>query len=434
MANLLENSGFEGNWWRKTHTGQEFGEIFVPEHWVAFWKQGGPVPHDPDNPIGYGRPEMHVINREPPFLDPLRIYEGNRGLKLFTFYRIHDAGVYQRVEGITPGTRLRGTGFAHAWSSSQDNPRVSDGVGEGPFFVRAIDYNQVDNVRNFTFAIGIDPTGGTDPWASTVVWGEGAHIYNAHAQVPPVEVVAQGTAVTFFARSTVLWPFKHCDAYMDGMELVTVEGGVLPPAQPPVVGPGEPSVPLVVTMTPEMHMQGEPFQITAAGGPAPDKLTVEFSGGEIFWGKITHTATGTTWRNVVVKPGTYTAKISVEGQVLHTLSFQVQARPASGAIPHDFVPPREAYARTYVLLPPGAGDPWLRAALDSGVWSKYHWTIGGSADDAGAGPRARKVIAVNPQAWPSDLKAFFNQYYPGVDYVAIVANTPEDLRRSLSTM
>ncbi len=425
MTNLLKNPGFEGNWWRKTHIGQEFGEIFVPEHWVAFWKEGGPVPHDPSNPIGYGRPEMHVINREPPFLDPLRIKDGNRGLKFFSFYRIHDGGVYQRVEGITPGILLRGTGFAHAWSSGQDNARVSDGVGEGPFFVRAIDYDKVDNVRNFTFAIGIDPTGGTDPWASTVVWGEGAHIYNAHAQVPPVEVVAQGTAVSFFARSAVLWPFKHCDAYMDEMELVVVDG-VDPPEEPPV--------PLVVTVTPVGPVQGEPFEIIASGGPAPDKLAVQFVGGEVFRGTTTRTATGVTWRNVAVTPGAYTAQISAGGQVLHEAAFTVQARPVSGAIPHDFVPPREAYARTYLLLPPGAGDLWLRAALESGVWNKYHWTIGGSADDAGVGPRTRKVIAINPQGWPGDLKAFFTQYYPGVDYVAVIANTPEDLRRVLSNM
>lgn len=431
MTNLLKNPSFEGNWWRKTHAGQEFGEIFVPEQWVAFWKQGGPVPHDPANTVGYGRPEMHLIDRVPPFLDPLRIKDGNRGLKFFTFYRIHDAGVYQRVEGITPGTRLRGTGYAHAWSSSQDNARISDGAGEGPFFVRARDYDKVDNVRNFTFTIGIDPTGGTDPWASTVVWGEGAHIYNGHAQVPPVEAVAQGTAVTFFARSVVLWPFKHCDAYMDAMELVVVDGGALPPEEPPVV---EPPAPLTVSITPEAAIQGEPFEITASGGPSPDQTTLQITGGEVFWGKTTRTATSTTWRTVAVTPGTYSAQVSAQGQVLHTLTFKVLARPAGGAIPHDFVPPREAYARTYVLLPPGAGDPWLRAALDSGVWSKYHWTIGGSADDAGVGPRTRKVIAVNPQGWPGDLKAFFNQYYPGVDYVAIVAATPEDLRRILSNM
>lgn len=103
-TNLLTNPGSEAGWTRRTHTGQQFGEIFVPEGWVAFWREGGPVPHDPQNNIGYGRPEMHVINREPPFLDPPRIHSGNRVVKLFTFYRIHDAGLYQSV-AVPPGTR-----------------------------------------------------------------------------------------------------------------------------------------------------------------------------------------------------------------------------------------------------------------------------------------------------------------------------------------
>ena len=40
--NLLTNGGFEGGWTRKTHTGQEFGEIFVPEGWAAFWRERWP--------------------------------------------------------------------------------------------------------------------------------------------------------------------------------------------------------------------------------------------------------------------------------------------------------------------------------------------------------------------------------------------------------
>ncbi len=418
--NLLQNPGFEGNWWRKTHTGQEFGEIFVPEKWVAFWKEGGPVPHDPGNPIGYGRPEIHVINREPPFLNPLRIKDGNRAVKLFTFFRIHDGGFYQRVEGITPGARLRGTGWAHAWSSGQDNPNVSDGAGAGPYFIRAADYDKVDGVRNFTFSVGIDPTGGTDPWGSTVVWGDGAHIYNGYAQIPPVEVTAQGTAVTFFVRSSVLWPFKHCDAYFDEMELTVVAGG------------GEP---VTLTLSTTEPLQGEPFEVTASGGPTPEQMTLHFEGGEVFQGPVARVGNTNRWRCVAVTPGTYSAKVSVGGAVLKTAAFTVKERPVSGggATP-GFVPPRENYARTYLLLPPGAGDEWLRAVLDSGVWNKYHWTIGGSADDAGVGPTTRKVISVNPQNWPGDLRAFFDRYYAGIDYVAIVARTPEDLRRALSTM
>ena len=423
MTNLLKNPGFEGNWWRKTHTGQEFGEIFVPEQWVAFWKEGKPVPHDPGNPIGYGRPEIHVINREPPFLNPLRIKEGNRAVKLFTFFRIHNGGFYQRVEGIAPGARLRGTGWAHAWSSVEDNPRASDGVGEGAYFVRAVDYNKSDGVRNFTFAVGIDPTGGTDPWAATVVWGEGAHIYNGFAQIPSVEVTAQGTAVTFFVRSAVLWPFKHCDAYFDEMGLVVVDGGSEPVP-----------VPVTLAVSTTEPVQGEPFEVTASGGPAPERLAVQFEGGEVFQGAVARVGNQSRWRCVAVTPGAHVVKVSADASVLKQTSFTVKERPPSGGATPGFVPPREDYARTYLLLPPGAGDEWLRAVLDSGTWSKYHWTIGGSADDAGGGPTKRKVIAVNPQGWPSDLKAFFDQYYAGVDYVAVVAKTPEDLRRVLSNM
>ena len=209
---MLENGNFElGTWTRKTHTGQEFGEIFVPTGWTAFWKEGPPVPHDPSNTNGYGRPEMHVIETVPPFLDPPRIHSGSWAVKLFTFFRIHDAGIYQRV-AVTPGQRLRVAGWAHAWSSNNDNPRVSDTDGDG--------------VNNFTFTIGIDPTGATDPWGGTVVWGDGAHIYNIYAQIPAVEAIATAGFVTVFVRSQVLWPFKHCDAYIDDITLTVLEDPV----------------------------------------------------------------------------------------------------------------------------------------------------------------------------------------------------------------
>lgn len=419
MANLLKNPGFEGDWWRKTYTGQEFGEIFVPVDWVAFWKEGGTVPHDPENHNGYGRPEMQVINREPPFLDPLRVHGGKRALKFFTFFRIHDAGVFQRVTGITPGARLRATGWAHAWSSGKDDPHASDGVGKGAFFIRAVDYDRTDGVRNFTFSVGIDPTGGTDPWGDSVVWGEGAHIYNAFAQIPTVEVVAKAATVTVFVRSTVLWRFKHCDAYIDDMVLEVVAGGS--------------TKPLAVTLSTTKPVQGEPFEITATDGP--EGLAVTFEGGEVFQREVARSANEIKWRCVATEPGDCVAKVAAGGPVLKQVSFTVAERTAPEIPPESgFVPPREDYARTYLLLPPGAGDEWLQAALDSGAWNKYHWTIGGSADDAGGGPTQRKVIAVNPQSWPSDLKAFFDAFYPGVDYVAIAAQTPEDLRRILSRM
>ena len=233
------NDGFESGWTRTTHTGQAYGEICVPEGWTAFWREGGTVPHDPDNTNGYGRPEMHVITREAPFLDPPRIRSGQRAVKLFTFYRIHDAGLYQRVttvevdgvaRAIAAGMRLRFGAWAHAWTSTQDDPRVSEHDG--------------DAAAQATFRVGIDPGGGTDPWAESVVWGPGASLYDVYGQIPAVEAVAEGGAVTVFVRSTMRYPFKHCDAYLDDAELVVIEDPE--PAEPDPQEP-EAGVDYVVT-------------------------------------------------------------------------------------------------------------------------------------------------------------------------------------------
>ena len=58
--------------------------------------------------------------------------------------------------------------------------------------------------------------------------------------------------------------------------------------------------------------------------------------------------------------------------------------------------------------------------------------MGGSADDAGIGDLdVRRVVAVNPAAWGDDLASFFQTYYPGVVYVPLEAETPEELKERL---
>lgn len=110
-------------------------------------------------------------------------------------------------------------------------------------------------------------------------------------------------------------------------------------------------------------------------------------------------------------------------------------RPARGA-------PRTQYTRTYLLLPnePTTAEgnarleAWMQAAVASGVIGRNRWTIGASADDAGIGDLdARNVIAVNPQSWPGDLRAFYAQHYPGIRYGFIPAVTPDDLYRKLAS-
>jgi hypothetical protein len=77
-------------------------------------------------------------------------------------------------------------------------------------------------VQNFTFWVGIDPTGGTDPAAGTVNWGRGAHIYNEHHGVPVVESTALSNTITVFTKANVRWGFRNNDAYWDDAELVAV--------------------------------------------------------------------------------------------------------------------------------------------------------------------------------------------------------------------
>jgi len=412
VTNLLNNASFEGGWWRKTHTGQEFGEIFVPEGWVAYWSAEKTVPHDPNNTVGYGRPEMHVINREPPFLDPLRVHSGNRALKFFTFWRIHDAGIYQQVTGVTPGATLEATAQAQAWSSQQDDAHTSDGAGTGAFFKLE---GQTDNAvqRNFTFKVGIDPTGGTDPWADSVVWGQGAHIYNVYAQVPAVQATAQGTKVTVFLRSTVLWPYKHCDAYWDAASLKVVTGGS---------GGGS----IQLHFDPPAVQQEKVFEVVARPASEVGELRLAFEGpDEVLVGRPRLRTNEVRWRCVALKPGDVTVKLFSGATQLDQATFTTLARPS-------FVPPREDYERVYVLLPPSAGAEWVKVVVESSGWAAQRWTVGSSADDAGVGPSRRKVIAVNPQGWPSNLQAFFNQHYPGVTYEALNAASPAELKALLS--
>ncbi|MBN2392245.1 MAG: hypothetical protein JXR84_16070 [Anaerolineae bacterium] len=203
------------------------GEVDKPREWTVFYlhDKGFRPPWDVDNYDGWCEPEVKIIPKQFPFLDPPRISEGSYAIKFFTMWRIHRAGLFQKVR-VNAGDRLRFTIDAHAWSSTDDNPQTSDGVGDGDFF--ALEGTATDDAqRNVTFKVGIDPTGGTDPFADAVIWGKGAHVYNAYHALPAVEAVAQDQYVTVFVIDQVLWRFKHNDVYFDNARLE-----VVPSSQP----------------------------------------------------------------------------------------------------------------------------------------------------------------------------------------------------------
>ena len=115
--------------------------------------------------------------------------------------------------------------------------------------------------------------------------------------------------------------------------------------------------------------------------------------------------------------------------------------PATTARPRGA--PRSPYLRTYLLLPNEPNTPegnarldaWIKAVVASGVLTRYRWTMGASADDAGIGDLDRRnVIAVNPGSWPDALDAFFAREYPGVRYDSVQAATPEELASLLANI
>lgn len=439
--NLLHNAGFELDW-SEEESHQvlvvpadgsapymaERGNIFTPPMWLTWFRHGLPVEHDPTNNDGWSQPEVRDAWITG---DPRRVREGQKAILYFTFFRIHDGGFMQQVE-VRPGDRLRLDGWAHAWSNHEDpnfpdrfphpdDPQWSEGEGVGYNHFFALEGQISDDAaRNFTFYLGIDPTGGTNPRADSVVWGQGAHIYNAYRPVPPVEAVAEASTVTIFLRSYVLWPFKHCDAYWDDLHLEVVTSA---PWMEMTFNPQEPQVDELLTVIVSSNRDYEDvgLEVTDPDGEAVVAGEIPFSPPPDIhqW----------RWTFTPQMAGNYTIAFTAAGGSERLLETELTVRSAPQ---EEWGLPRVQYVRTYVLLPPDAGQEWVEAILDSGAWEEERWTIGGSADDAGIGALEDKtVLAVNPAAWGDDLEAFFQQYYPGTRYEAIHASTPEELRRQL---
>lgn len=246
-TNLLANPGFEGigrpvdnstpnynNWTRDTFNGVQYGEIFTPEGWVTWWQEGE-----------FGRPECKVIPNEAPFNTvPLRVRQGYYAGMCFTFFRRQNAGYYQVVRNVAPGTVVEASYFAHAWSCGEDQ------------------VTSCGDPYAFYFRVGVDPNGGTDPFSSNIVWSSPYYHYDKYGQVGPVQAtVGASGAATFFTQFYGKWPNKHNDAYTDNMSLR-------------VVSQGTPSTPTPEPPPPTSEAQPTPITPRATPMPRPDGAVV----------------------------------------------------------------------------------------------------------------------------------------------------------------
>ena len=220
MTNLLTNGNMEGGAWRQTFNGSEYGEISVPIGWTAFWD------------VRMGRPEMKVIGAVAPYLNPPRVAEGKQAVQWFTFYRTHDAGLYQRVS-LPAGCTLRLSALSHVWYSQRDDAHKSEYHKET---APDVWYRFTEADPGMQVMVGIDPTGGVDWQAASVRWAI-ENYYDEPWEIA-LEIEGCSSAVTVFLRTITLWPYKHCDAYWDDVRLEIVAE----PAPEPVVCAGLPRI------------------------------------------------------------------------------------------------------------------------------------------------------------------------------------------------
>ncbi|MCL4869615.1 MAG: LysM peptidoglycan-binding domain-containing protein [Anaerolineae bacterium] len=176
---------------------------------------------------------------EAPFTN--RVHGGARAQQYFTFHSTHTAGLWQRVN-VPANARLQFSIWGHAWSAADDEPFSN--------------YPTPVNMR-----IGIDPTGGTNPFSPNIVWSGTANAYDYYVLFS-VEAQAQGDAVTVFTYSAPIEARKHNDVYWDDASLTVIGAGV--PA-PPAGGGGASGSPAVLGPTPTPNAEGLILVVVQSG-------------------------------------------------------------------------------------------------------------------------------------------------------------------------
>ncbi len=403
--NLIVNGGFEGQF--QNYNGVP-GIVIAPG-WKPWWLSQTPD----EEPWRHRRPEYKSA---PVGVDARRVRSGESSQMYGTPWGTHVAGLYQQVRA-SEGATVRFTCYGMAWSSEGDDPRRSENPG---------------NVR---MKVGIDPDGGTDPFANTVVWSRERAAYDAF-EAFSVEATARAEMVTLFTSSAPDWPKKHNDVFWDDASLVIVAGEAAQDALPKSA-PGGVQVALFLEAPGRLVHKTVFVRATGPLGVGGVTLRVYGPYGEVqadwFGAELGGRGQIWKWSFVPRKAGHYMVRFTGTGA--DTVDGGIYIFEPTNEPPADMGgggKPREQYERTYILMPPNIDRPWLQAVIDSGILDDRHHTLGFSADDAGIGDLdKRRVLLINPVGWREPLELWFAKHYPGVQVRTLSASTPQDLTMAL---
>lgn len=236
-VNLLRNGDFEEGAGTSWPFQDGIPEVQVAPGWRAFYVDNPPsyakIPFNcADNPTTcsyWRRPEFRGVSAAE---FSYRVHTGFLAQKYFTFAGQHEAGLYQQVNGITPGARLRFSAYMVTWScmpsADQWNSCPTAPLSNSPALMHT--------------KVGIDPTGGTNPWSPSVVWSPEYNTIDNWTQLS-VEAEATGGTVTVFTYSWADWMdniFRvNNDVYLDTASLVVVSDPTPQPTDAPTQNPVE---------------------------------------------------------------------------------------------------------------------------------------------------------------------------------------------------
>lgn len=212
QQNLLINPGFDGAYSSFIpQTDQQKAACTLgvcttaqmPDGWFPWWVSQSATDGELINRMPEYKP---VCPSQPcPFLN--RVKGGTQAAQYFTFHSTHTAGMWQRVT-VPANARVKYSVWGQAWSSA------SDAIPS--------DYPTTVNMR-----VGIDPTGGSNPFSGSIVWSGYQNPYDNYVPFE-IEAAAQGTSVTVFMWSAPAEPRKHNDIYWDEASLIVVGQGSAP--------------------------------------------------------------------------------------------------------------------------------------------------------------------------------------------------------------
>ncbi len=234
--NLLRNGDFEEGGPGQAWPFQDgIPEVQVAPGWRAFYLDNPPpyaaVPDycQGDARCAWGRPEFRGVAS---YEYAYRVRSGQLAQKYFSWNRQHEAGLYQQVGGIQPGTLLRFSVWIQTWSC-MPAPGTWNQCRTAPLS---------DSPAPMHIWVGIDPTGGTDWSAPTVVRSPEGNAYDQWTLFQ-VEATAQSSTVTVFIHSRADWqdrvPRINNDVYIDDASLVALgQASPTPPPPPPTSPPG----------------------------------------------------------------------------------------------------------------------------------------------------------------------------------------------------